>query len=76
MIRLRRALADLSLKAKVTLTLVAVFVSIVGAFLLFMVPFLAEQRASLLEKDKRLLATLRDSHEREFIHDLLSENVE
>ncbi len=41
-----------------------------------MVPFLAEQRASLLEKDKRLLATLRDSHERDFIYDLLSENEE
>ena len=74
--RLRRTFADLSLKAKVTVTLVAAFVSIVGVFLLFMVPFLAEQRASLLEKDKRLLATLRDSHERDFIYDLLSENEE
>jgi PAS domain S-box-containing protein len=74
--RLRRAFADLSLNAKVTVTLVAAFVSIVGAFLLFMVPFLAEQRASLLEKDQRLLATLRDSHERDFIYDLLSENEE
>jgi hypothetical protein len=74
--RLRRAFADLSLKAKVTVTLVAAFVSIVAVFLLFMVPFLAEQRASLLEKDKRLLSTLRDSHERLFIYDLLSENEE
>ena len=74
--RLRRGLADLSLNAKVTATLIAAFVSIVGAFFLFMVPFLAEQRASLLEKDKRLLATLRDSHERDFIYDLLSENEE
>jgi signal transduction histidine kinase len=74
--RLRQTFADLSLNAKVTVTLVAAFVSIVGAFLLFMVPFLAEQRASLLEKDKRLLATLRDSHERDFIYDLLSENEE
>jgi signal transduction histidine kinase len=74
--RVRQAFADLSLNAKVTVTLVAAFVSIVGAFLLFMVPFLAEQRASLLEKDKRLLATLRDSHERDFIYDLLSENEE
>jgi hypothetical protein len=41
-----------------------------------MVPFMAEQRASLLEKDKRLLSTLRDNHEREFIYDLLSENEE
>jgi len=74
--RLRQALADSSLNAKVTVTLVAVFVSIVGAFLLFMVPFLAEQRSSLLEKDKRLLSTLRDNHERDFIYDLLSENEE
>jgi signal transduction histidine kinase len=74
--RLRTALADSSLKVKVTLTLVVAFVCIVGAFLLFMVPFLAEQRSSLLEKDRRLLATLRDSHERGFIYDLLSENEE
>jgi len=74
--RLRQRLSDLSLNAKVTLTLVAAFVSIVAAFLLFLLPFLAEQRASLLEKDKRLLATLRDSHERDFIYDLLSENEE
>jgi hypothetical protein len=74
--RLRQFLADSSLNAKVTVTLVAAFVSIVGAFLLFMVPFMAEQRASLLEKDKRLLSTLRDNHERDFIYDLLSENEE
>ena len=74
--RLRRVLRDVSLKAKVTLTLTAVFASIVGAFLLFLVPFLREQRASLLEKDKRLLSTLRDNHERDFIYDLLSENAE
>jgi two-component system nitrogen regulation sensor histidine kinase NtrY len=74
--RLRRALADLRLNAKVTLTLVAVFASIVAAFFVFLVPFLREQRASLLEKDKRLLSTLRESYERDFIYDLLSENEE
>jgi PAS domain S-box-containing protein len=73
---LRRALGDLRLNAKVTLTLVAVFASIVGAFLVFLVPFLREQRASLLEKDRRLLSTLRQGYEREFIYDLLSENEE
>lgn len=73
---LRRVLRDLSLNAKVTLTLTAVFTSIVGAFLIFLVPFLAEQRASLLEKDKRLLSTLRNNYERDFIYDLLSENEE
>jgi PAS domain S-box-containing protein len=74
--RLRRALRDLSLNAKVTLTLTAVFASIVGVFLIFLVPFLREQRTSLLEKDKRLLSTLRDNYERGFIYDLLSENEE
>jgi len=72
--RLARALRDLSLNAKVTLTLVVVFASIVGAFLFFLIPFLADQRANLLEKDKRLVATLRDGYERDFIYDLLSEN--
>jgi two-component system nitrogen regulation sensor histidine kinase NtrY len=67
---------DLSLNAKVTLTLTVVFASIVGAFLVFLVPFLREQRASLLEKDKRLLSILRDNYERDFIYDLLSQNEE
>jgi nitrogen fixation/metabolism regulation signal transduction histidine kinase len=73
---LRQAFQDLSLKAKVTLTLTAVFASIVAAFLVVLVPFLREQRAGLLEKDKRLLATLRDSYERGIIYDLISENQE
>ena len=74
MARLFQGLRDLSLKAKVTLTLTAVFVTIVAAFLAFLLPFLREQRANLLEKDKRLLATLRDNYERGFIYDLLSKN--
>jgi PAS domain S-box-containing protein len=74
--RLRQAFRDLSLKAKVTLTLTAVFATIVATFLGFLVPFLREQRASLLEKDKRLLSTLRDNYERGLIYDLLSENEE
>jgi PAS domain S-box-containing protein len=71
-----RALADQRLNAKVTLTLVAVFAAIVGAFFVFLLPFLREQRTSLLEKDKRLLSTLRQGYERDFIYDLLSENEE
>jgi len=74
--RLRRALRDLPLNTKVALTLAAVFVSIVGVFLVCLVPFLREQRSTLLEKDKRLLSTLRDNYAREFIYDLLSENEE
>jgi PAS domain S-box-containing protein len=74
MIALRRALGDVSLHAKVTLTLVAAFASIVSVFLVLLVPFLGEQRARLLDKDKRLLATLRQTYERELIYDLLSDN--
>jgi two-component system, NtrC family, nitrogen regulation sensor histidine kinase NtrY len=69
-------LRDLSLKGKVTLTLTAVFASIAGFFLLALLPFLADQRQRLLEQDKRLLLTLRDNYQRQFIYDLLSENQE
>ncbi len=62
------------LNAKVTLTLTAVFAVSVGAFLVFLVPFLGEQRATLLDKDQRLLSTLRDNYARDLIYDLLSEN--
>jgi two-component system nitrogen regulation sensor histidine kinase NtrY len=71
---MRAFVRDLSLNAKVTLTLTAVFASIVAAFLVFLVPFLREQRESLVEKDERLLSTLRDAYAREFIYDLISEN--
>jgi nitrogen fixation/metabolism regulation signal transduction histidine kinase len=74
--RLRQAVRDLSLNAKITLTLTAVFAATVGAFLAFLIPFLREQRESLLDKDKRVLSTLRDSYERGFIYDLISENSE
>jgi hypothetical protein len=76
MASLRAFLRDLSLHAKVTLTLTVVFASIVAAFLVFLVPFLREQRESLIEKDERLLSTLRESYAREFIYDLISENEE
>ena len=71
-----RALRDLSLKAKVTLTLAAVFLAIGAGFLFFLLPFLRVQQERLLEKDKRLLTTLRNNYERDFIYDLLSENEE
>ena len=74
--RVVQALRDLRLNAKVTLTLTAIFGAIVAAFLLFLVPFLRDQRADLLEKDKRLLSTLRDNYQRDFIYDLLSRNEE
>jgi PAS domain S-box-containing protein len=69
-------LRDLGLTTKVTLTLTAVFASIVAAFLVFLVPFLREQRESLIEKDERLVSTLRDAYARELIYDLISENEE
>jgi len=74
--RLHDALRDLSLNAKITLTLTVVFTATVGAFLAFLIPFLREQRESLLDKDKRVLSTLRDSYERGLIYDLISENSE
>jgi signal transduction histidine kinase len=69
-------LRHLSLKGKVTLTLTAVFATIVTVFLLVLVPFMRQQRHRLLERDKRFLSTLRDNYQRRFIHDLLSENAE
>src|SRR5262245_4670342 len=67
---------DLSLNAKVTWTLIVAFASIAGFFLVVLIPFLREHRGHLLEKDKRLLATLRETYQRDFIYDLLSENDE
>ncbi len=69
-------LADLSLRRKVALALTLVFLGSVGVLLLVFVPFLAEQRQRLLDQDRRLLATLRRSYEREFIYDLLSRDRE
>jgi PAS domain S-box-containing protein len=70
------AIRDLSLRGKVTLTLAAVFTGSVVVLLLALVPILREQRARLVEQDRRLLTTLRRNYERDFIYDLLSENRE
>jgi len=74
--RLLRSLADLSLRAKVALALMIVFLGSVGVMLLVLVPFLADQRQRILDQDRRLLSTLRRNYEREFIYDLLSRNRE
>lgn len=74
--RLLRTLADLSLRGKVALALTTVFLGSVGAMLLVLVPFLAEQRQRMVEQDRRLLSTLRRNYERDFIYDLLSRNRE
>jgi len=74
--RVLLALADLSLRRKVTLALTLAFLGSAGALLAVFVPFLAEQRQRLVEQDRRLLATLRRSYEREFIYDLLSRDRE
>jgi two-component system nitrogen regulation sensor histidine kinase NtrY len=69
-----RSLRDLSLRAKVALTLAVVFLFSVSALLLVLVPVLAGQRQRFLEQDKRLLSTLRRNYERDFVYDLLSQN--
>jgi PAS domain S-box-containing protein len=74
--RLARALRDLSLRGKVTLTLAAVFVVSVATLLLMLVPILAEQRQRLVDQDRRMLTTLRRNYERYFIYDLLQDNRE
>lgn len=74
--RLGRALRDLSLRGKVTVTLAAVFVVSVATLLLMLVPILGEQRQRLVDQDRRLLTTLRRNYERYFIYDLLQDNRE
>jgi two-component system nitrogen regulation sensor histidine kinase NtrY len=74
--RLGRTIRDLSLRVKVTLTLVAVFTVSVAALLLSLVPVLGEQRQRLVDQDRRLLTTLRRNYERDFIYDLLQQNRE
>jgi PAS domain S-box-containing protein len=68
------SLRDLSLRAKVTLTLAIVFLFSAAALLRVLVPVLGEQRQRLLVQDKRLLSTLRRNYERDFIYDILSRN--
>jgi PAS domain S-box-containing protein len=71
---LLRALGDLSLRAKVTLTLLGVFAASAALLVLVLVPLLREQRERLLDQDRRLLTTLRHNYERNFIYDLLGGN--
>jgi PAS domain S-box-containing protein len=73
---LLRSLRDASLRAKVALALVAVFLFSATALLLVLSPVLAEQRRRLLDQDKRLLSTLRRNYERELINDQLQGNRE
>jgi two-component system nitrogen regulation sensor histidine kinase NtrY len=74
--RLLRSLRDLSLRAKVTLTLAIVFLFSAATLLLVLAPVLGKQHQRLLDQDKRLLSTLRRSYERDFIYDILSRNRE
>ena len=66
-----RALRDLSLRRKVTVTLAVVFAASVSALLFALAPVLGEQRTLLLDQDKRLLSMLRRNNERYFIYDQL-----
>ena len=72
----RLSLGDLSLTTKVTLTLGLGFVAALGLFLAALVPLEREQHGRLLEQNKRLLSTLRDKYQRDFIHDIVSESGE
>jgi PAS domain S-box-containing protein len=69
-----RRLLDPSLSVKVTLTLAAVFGSIIVVFVAFLLPFQREQHTRLLHQNQRLLSVLRDKHQRDLIHDLVGNN--
>ena len=72
----RSVLRDLSLNGKVTLTLALVFLATVALFLAILVPLEKDQHARSLEQNKRLLSTLRDKYQRDFIYDIVGENEE
>jgi PAS domain S-box-containing protein len=66
----------LGLRGRVALTLAAGFAVVTAVFLLVLVPLQRDQRARLLEQDVRLLDTIQDKHQRDLVHDLLSESPE
>ena len=72
----RRPLTDLPLNWKVALTLAIAFAAIAVLFLMVLIPFQREQRQRILDRDERLLSTLREKYERDLIYDVLSENAE
>ena len=67
---------DLRLNAKVTVTLALVFLTTMAVFLGVLLPLEQRQHRRLLDQNKRLLSILRDKYERDFIHDIVSENSE
>jgi hypothetical protein len=67
-------LRDASLYTKTAVTLTGVFAGIAAVFFAVLIPVLGEQREGLLDQERRLLSTLRDRHQRDFIYDLLSQN--
>jgi two-component system, NtrC family, nitrogen regulation sensor histidine kinase NtrY len=69
-------MSALSLRGKVALALVVVFLASLGVLVLVVAPVLDAQRQRLLEEDRRFLSTLRRNYEREFVYDLLSRNRE
>jgi PAS domain S-box-containing protein len=74
--RIIAALRNLNLHGKVLLTLSAVFGLIAVSLLAILVPFQREQHTRSLDQDRRLLSVLRDKHERDLIHDIVSDNTE
>ena len=65
-----------TLTGKVGITLALAFGAIGVLFLLVLIPIQREQRQRLLERDQRLVQTLREKYERDLIYDVLSENEE
>ncbi|MBN2371864.1 MAG: HAMP domain-containing protein [Vicinamibacteria bacterium] len=70
------AVRDLNLHGKVLLTLASVFALIAVVLLAVLIPFQRGQHKRFIEQDRRLLSVLRDKHQRDFIHDIVSSNTE
>jgi len=68
--------SNLSLKWKTGLTVALALATLLSVFLLLLLPFERQQHRRLLEREQRLLATLREKYERDIIYDILSETEE
>lgn len=67
---------NLSLKWKTGVTLALALATLLSVFLMLLLPFERQQHRRLLEREQRLLATLREKYERDIIYDILSETEE
>ncbi|MCU0242492.1 MAG: ATP-binding protein [Vicinamibacteria bacterium] len=71
---LLRRFRNLSLNGKITLTLTAVFVAVLIVVLAALLPLERDQHVRLFSQNERLLSTLRDKYQRNFIHDIISDH--